>query len=198
MKEIFPTVIGISQNESQPYIKRSFLNHCIRMKESVPSGGQNWISGVYNTSGTHLIHTDKRFDSLTKWINSEVMEYAGQIGYNQKKFACIDSWINFYEKGDYQEIHEHTQDCTISAVYYLKTPEKSGNLILHSPEPLGVTDNFDKDNPYTWKIYTIEPKEGMLVMFKANVYHNVTKNDADEERISIAYNFKVEDSIPKP
>ena len=41
MKEIFPTVIGISQNESQPYIKRSFLNHCIRMKESVPSGGQN-------------------------------------------------------------------------------------------------------------------------------------------------------------
>ena len=68
----------------------------------------------------HLIHTDKRFDSLTKWINSG-NAVCSQIGLIKKDL--LNGWINFYEKGDYQEIHEHTQDCTISVVYYLKTPK---------------------------------------------------------------------------
>ena len=98
MKEIFPTVIGTAFNKSQPYIRRVILNRCRKIKETIPSGGANWISTVYNTDGTHLVHEDPEFDSLTKWVYEEVMDYAGRLGYFKKRFACTNSWINYYKK----------------------------------------------------------------------------------------------------
>ena len=50
---------------------------------------------------------------------------------------------------------------------------------------------FDKKNKYTWRSFIVEPKEGLLVMFKSHLIHNVLQKNNNEKRISFAYNFKL-------
>ena len=190
IKELFPVVIGVSNNPDQHVHQKKLIDHCINLKKQISSGGENWLSKLYNTHGTHDIHKDENFYDVGLWIFNEVKNYFNKVGFQNKNFICTKSWFNFFEPNDYQEKHDHGPNDDISVVYYLKTSKNCGDLILHTHEPAS-RDEFDPNNPLTFKMYKIQPKDGLLVCFKSNLFHSVLQNKSEDNRISLAFNFKI-------
>jgi hypothetical protein len=82
-------------------------------------------------------------------------------------------WFNAMEAGQRTTLHHHDEnDELLSAVYYIRVPENSGELILHD----------------AGKQVSIQPQEGKLVMFAPGVLHEVTVHLGSGLRLSVAMN----------
>jgi hypothetical protein len=83
-------------------------------------------------------------------------------------------WFNAMEAGHRTTMHHHDEnDELLSAVYYIRVPENSGDLVLH----------------HDGKKIIVHPQEGKLVMFAPAVLHEVTANLSREMRLSVAINI---------
>lgn len=102
-----------------------------------------------------------------------VKQQAGQllgVGTEELKTGF---WFNAMEAGQRTAPHHHDEnDELLSAVYYIRVPEHSGDLILHGDS----------------RKIMIQPQEGKLVMFAPAVLHEVTVNHSTEMRLSVAMN----------
>jgi predicted 2-oxoglutarate/Fe(II)-dependent dioxygenase YbiX len=82
-------------------------------------------------------------------------------------------WFNAMEAGQRTTLHHHDEnDELLSAVYYIRVPENSGELILHD----------------AGKQVSIQPQAGKLVMFAPKVLHEVAANLGTGLRLSVAMN----------
>ena len=85
----------------------------------------------------------------------------------------VGFWFNAMDAGQRTSLHHHDEnDELLSAVYYIRVPENSGDLILHDA---GST-------------VRIQPQEGKLVMFAPDVLHEVTPHLGSGVRLSVAMN----------
>ena len=83
-------------------------------------------------------------------------------------------WFNAMEAGHRTTLHHHDEnDELLSAVYYIRVPENSGELILHDDD----------------RKVCIQPQEGKLVMFAPDVLHEVTANLSSGLRLSVGMNI---------
>ena len=83
-------------------------------------------------------------------------------------------WFNAMQPGNSTTAHRHDDyDELLSAVYYVKVPENSGELIL-------TVNNF---------ITHVTPREGMMVFFPADMIHEVTENKSNDMRLSLGINI---------
>ena len=89
-------------------------------------------------------------------------------------------WFNAMDAGQRTSLHHHDEnDELLSAVYYIRVPENSGDLILH-----------DAGNTAR-----IRPQEGKLVMFAPGVLHEVTAHLGSGIRLSVAMNIGPADEL---
>jgi hypothetical protein len=106
-------------------------------------------------------------------VLTEVKQQAGQMLGVAADTLKAGFWFNAMEAGHRTTPHHHDEnDELLSAVYYIRVPENSGNLILH-----------DEDRQVI-----IQPQAGKLVMFAPGVLHEVTPNLSPELRLSVAMN----------
>jgi hypothetical protein len=82
-------------------------------------------------------------------------------------------WFNAMGPGHRTAPHHHDEnDELLSAVYYIRVPANSGDLVL-----------YDEGKPII-----IHPQQGKLVLFAPQVLHEVTTNNSRELRLSVAIN----------
>ena len=82
-------------------------------------------------------------------------------------------WFNAMEPGQRTTLHHHDEnDELFSAVYYIRVPGNSGDLILHEGD----------------EQVSIQPQEGKLVMFAPDLLHEVTAHLGSGLRLSVAMN----------
>ena len=100
-------------------------------------------------------------------------QQAGQLlGISADKLKA-GFWFNAMEPGHRTTLHHHDEnDELLSAVYYIRVPENSGDLILHDGD----------------KQVSIQPQEGKLVMFAPDLLHEVTAHLGSGLRLSVAMN----------
>ena len=94
----------------------------------------------------------------------------------------FEIWLNISSFGNFNLPHNHIKEnkgINYSGVLYLKTNEKSGDIRFYNPF------NFNESYPYT-------PQIKDIVLFDSNVYHSVDVNLSKEDRMSIAFNFRIE------
>ena len=83
-------------------------------------------------------------------------------------------WFNAMQPGNSTTAHRHDDyDELLSAVYYVKVPKNSGELIL-------TINNFTTH---------VTPREGMMIFFPADMIHEVTENKSNEMRLSLGINI---------
>ena len=153
-----------------------------------------WSCDTFNTLNyDYVLNNDDDINvkNFVQEIGVEVFNYIIEV-YNIKPdsyyLECNDFWFNISEPGNYQEYHQHN-NCHFSVVYYVKAPEKSGNIIFKSLNSLFETFAL----PFQDELRTCKykPQEGKILIFKSNQLHMVEKNNSNEDRISIAANFTV-------
>ncbi|MFW2373869.1 MAG: 2OG-Fe(II) oxygenase [Gammaproteobacteria bacterium] len=83
-------------------------------------------------------------------------------------------WFNAMGKGQVTTAHRHDDDDELlSAVYYIRTPQNSGQLILSD-------QNLRAE---------ITPKAGLFMFFPPDMMHEVTVNNSEEMRLSLGINI---------
>ena len=101
-------------------------------------------------------------------------------------------WVNIGLYKDSNSSHNHPF-CDISGVYYVKTPEKCGNITFehpaidvldyYFPKPSGEFNEYN--SPNWWK----PAVENSLYLFPGWLKHYVEPNlNKTEERVSISFN----------
>ena len=127
-------------------------------------------------------------------IHPNISEYLDSCGpMYSYEYQHVSSWINFYDQGDFQEMHTHqNRSVSFSYSYYHKEPKdwknasqfkfKSPieNLILNQMEFSAFHSGF-----------TPNIGEGDLLIFPSWLYHMVTKHKTNERRITISGNISV-------
>lgn len=109
-----------------------------------------------------------------KRILENVIEAASEILDIPAAELQAGLWFNVMQPGDSTTAHRHDDyDELLSAVYYVKVPENSGNLILS-------INNF---------VTQVTPEEGMMVFFPPDMMHEVTENRSNEMRLSLGINI---------
>ena len=102
-------------------------------------------------------------------------------------------WANVNPPGGYNRAHLHP-NCTWSGVYYIKTPEKCGELKLKDPRTGAEMSSpkMKKSNTLPerlWREVTYIPVAGRCIMFPAWLIHCVEPNESNDIRISVSFNF---------
>jgi uncharacterized protein (TIGR02466 family) len=98
-----------------------------------------------------------------------------------------NAWININKTGDSNKSHCHPLS-SMSAVFYLKTKEDSGNLVFKNPT-LVYHYPINSYNKHFWGTYWLPPVQGRLYIFPAYLEHWANQNQNKEDRISLALNF---------
>ena len=184
--KLFPKIIGVFKNPNMSSHQK-IIKKCYSIKKTIPPGGKNWLSKVYNVSGKLNLYTEKDFKPLLKWIDEKLMEYTHNLNIDFNP-VTKNAWFQIYGNGDYQDYHSHPTS-RLSAIYFLKGENNSA--------PVLFTDfNFNmnyfniitptEDNSREW---SIPFQEGVLLIFRSEIPHCVPKNNTSE-RMTIAVNYE--------
>jgi len=138
------------------------------------------LSGTDRVRQSH--HFGGRFENIyideadipdISTVLNVVKQQAGQLLAIPADRLKAGFWFNAMHAGHRTAIHHHDEnDELLSAAYYIRVPENSGDLILHDEG----------------KQVVVQPQEGKLVMFAPKVLHEVTVNLSPELRLSIGIN----------
>lgn len=128
---------------------------------------------LFNGRYENIYLEEKKIAELNVITDAALDNAASILNLGKEKLA-FGFWLNSMAAGDVTTAHTHDDDDELlSCVYYIKVPENSGSLIITGKD----------------KKITIEPKEGEFIFFSPDTLHEVSKNESDQSRLSIAFNF---------
>ena len=147
-----------------------------------------WQSG--NTWITH--------PGIWNEVQTFANELHGVMKIDPEYLAVIDMiWANINKKGSHNRAHTHT-GCHLSFVYYLKCPEKCGQICFVDPRPQAYAvqlpfmpgDNWQGQRPEEYDTQSYwRATPGRFIIFPSWLTHEVEANSSDETRISISGNI---------
>ena len=128
----------------------------------------------------------KDFEELVDYINTCLANIAAEV-HPKFKLGLMNAWININPKGTWNTRHAHP--CSIiSGVFYVATDQNTGDIIFDS----GSASKHYRMNPYDSDMFlrsaVYHPADGMIVLFPSWIEHEVTVNNSNKNRISIAFN----------
>ncbi len=150
-----------------------------------------------NLSGWHSPYFQLEKDEPRFFVNSiatSLNEVFQDMGWNLKdqetKITSMWSIINKQNASNARHIHTNNY---ISATYYIKAPKKCGNIVFYDPRSVTTFryPKISKPNKLNTNIFSVQPKEGILVLFPSYLYHSVEMSKTDEERIVISFNINL-------
>jgi uncharacterized protein (TIGR02466 family) len=145
---------------------------------------------------TDNLPRDEAID-LQKIFIDEAELYLKELTNKKIELVLRESWTTHTSKYGFNTPHSHA-DNTVIGVYYLRTFDKCGDLLLHDPRGShGFLPKYEIDTAGTLvsdrSYHRINPNVGDLVLFPAYLVHSVEPNMSDETRVSFAMNFKYKD-----
>ncbi len=142
----------------------------------------------------------KAFAELQARFEAALGDYCRAVGWRGEFDLKMQMFPNVAPARHYVPSHNHVAH--VAAVYYVKTPAfndrplidtvsempdywrpEEGVLILHDPR-------FNASLMGGWQHFArVYPKPGLLIMFPAFLWHEVTPHFSSEPRLSVAANF---------
>ena len=117
---------------------------------------------------------------MTNWDCFSIPEFISIADYarslTEQPSKLVDLWGQLYNRGHYQEYHDH-REIDWAFVYYVNTPEGSSPLV------------FDKSEK---EVYS---REGEVVIFPGWLIHHVPPNQCDGRTV-VSGNLSYENNFP--
>lgn len=126
----------------------------------------------------------KSTKTLTDTFNYLVYEGIKAMQLEPERVVVGDSWLNKYEYGHFQEIHNHAA-YSLSCIFYLDVPENCEPLVIYNPYRAQLMSPCPYDKPF----HTINLESGLFIMMPSYVDHAVPTHLSNEPKISLAANI---------
>ena len=146
----------------------------------------------YTSSERYIL--DKEFPNIRKFIEKSIVSYVEDViigdEYDQDKLAfnITQSWLNLTQPGQQHHKHLHNNS-VISGVFYLQVnPNTDGITFFNSIPQQSIYIDVKKYNHYNSGSWRVLVKEGDLLLFPSQIYHNVEPVIPPVPRISLSFN----------
>lgn len=133
------------------------------------------------------------FEDLVKILDKHVVAFAKDLEFDLgDKVLKLDSlWVNILPEGGIHTSHIHPHS-VISGTTYVAVPEGASAIKFEDPRsammmaaPTRKTDARDELRSFIY----IAPEVGDVLLWESWLRHEVPMNMAEEERISISFNY---------
>jgi uncharacterized protein (TIGR02466 family) len=154
----------------------------------------NFYHNGETTHGTQSLLDNNNFKPFINFVQQKAKDFLDMQGFDSDRVTWRPYFFaNSFLQGSNHPKHLHSQ-CTISGIYYLKTPPGSSKIIFYPNQPF--KDFFDymyavKDPTNWYGLQSTEyvPYPGLLLMWPAWLYHEVPPNASVEPRTSVVFNL---------
>ena len=186
---IFPELYFQYKVKNHQEFKKYLLETYLRETSETPSITPNW------NCNTKSLSVDASL--LVPNLSSILEEFCVEINENLD-FSIKGSWLNFYDKNDFQEIHGHTMDGTqLSLVYFVQyNPKDDGEFYFfhknYSDRELSGLYPILNKYPAMMSNWYPTVNEGDVLIFPSYLLHGVKPHMSDTKRITLAVNFSFE------
>lgn len=161
--------------------------------------GREWSEKNYPGGYTsyasinRLHHFSTTFADLEKAIDQEVKSYAKSLEMDLQggKLVMTHLWVNIMPTQVVHSMHIHPLS-VISGTYYVQTPKNCSALKFEDPRLVNFMASPPRkpnSRPDNQRFISLKPKAGDLILFESWMRHEVPPNPADEERISLSFNY---------
>ena len=133
------------------------------------------------------------FGEVQKALDKHVAAFCDELGFDLKgkKLKCNALWINILPEGGTHASHIHPHS-VISGTTYVSMPEGTSALKLEDPRlPMMMTAPLvRKDAPQELQRFVyVKPEVGEVLLWESWLRHEVPMNMAEDERISVSFNY---------
>ena len=187
MRNLFVTRLYEADIANEPLL--SELAHSIRSLSRDDQAGRGWsrehrYAGYTSYASLNdLPKRDPAFAELAKFLNRHAASFARELGWDRK--PKLDSlWVNLLKSGGHHSGHIHPHS-VLSGTFYVEAPKSSGAIRFEDPRlPLMMAAPPRPDT-----FVTVEPRQGLLLMWESWLRHEVLPGAGRAERLSISFNF---------
>ena len=184
----FPTMIYIKDFPDSEKLNKYLEDHIMRWSQNDKGVSKTNAGGWHSSTD---MNQKEKYNPLTRELFN-MQEEIYQKENLSRKPVLGNMWANINYPGNSNRPHLHPNSL-FSGVYWIKTPMKSGNLMLYDPRP-GVHTTMPnrkegKLPSQLWREIHYEPIAGRCIMFPAWMWHEVRPNESNDTRISVSFNF---------
>ena len=180
-------IISANLNLSLPALEAEALAMKENIKGISRTNAHGYHSPVFNDESKSVPSIYHEFKRLEKSIVDFTNLSLAERNYNVAA-THYDWWVNINPPTGYNDIHIHGKTDLIG-VYYIKVPENSGDLYLRRNDGSSYSRLFKSiEHGHSMKVKA-EPNR--LYIMPGHLWHWVTENYSEENRISVAVNLNV-------
>ncbi len=161
---------------------------------------KNYVSG-YTSYGSidQLNQTMSSFKKLENFIQPHISKYIDHLGYDltSKDLVMSQCWLNVMPHNAQHTAHIHPLS-VISGTFYVQTPPGSSAIKFEDPR-LGFFMNCPPLKPKTkdQRFISVQPAEKDIILFESWLRHEVPRNQTQEPRVSISFNYQWDRTLKK-
>ena len=190
---VFPTVIFREEIKNYKDFKEELIKYAYKERSLDPQGEEK-----SNLGGWHSKSKYASFENpISLVVNKLIIEMLrNKDHFNIKNFNIDSMWININQPGNSNTKHIHGGS-DLSGVFWIKQPQNGGRIALESPHVFSQYRQLISYNPEIAQKLSaaqridFEPVEGAILIFPSDLYHWVTINVSNEERISVSFNINL-------
>lgn len=131
-------------------------------------------------------------DKLVSILDKEISEISVQTSIPNLKLFNI--WININPPGGFNTLHDHI-GAVFSGVYYVDAEEDQGNIVFERTDPaVYFLPPAQNRNYFNSTACGYKAKTSALYIFPSWLKHRVEPNNSNKDRISISFNYGVENA----
>ncbi|MBM7069995.1 TIGR02466 family protein [Actibacterium sp. 188UL27-1] len=189
-------------SEFDPAIDGSELEtSCLTIAED-DEAGQDWC--VQNefpgyTSYASLSDLPWRFPifkDLVAALDAHVADFAGDLQFDlgDKTLQLEDIWINILPEGGIHTAHIHPHS-VISGTTYVAMPEGTSAIKFEDPRlamMMAAPPRIASARAELRQFLYVQPNVGDVLLWESWLRHEVPMNMAEQDRISVSFNYKWE------
>ena len=189
---LFPTPVWTLELENFKSINENMYNYIKNEQASDSSGiSKSNIKG-WHSKDFNLDHSEPK--NFIKFISSSIEQIMTDMNWDKEKqvVKINNMWAIINTGGSSNAQHQHGNS-NISGAYYVRAPKNSGDIVFYDPRPAPVYfhPNAKGPNLLNAQVNSVNPKEGMLVLFPSYLDHSVNQNLSNKERIVISFNIRI-------
>ncbi len=150
-----------------------------------------------NVKGWHSKDFDMENEApknFIKLISANIHQVFKDMDWDlQKQKIKIPSMWAIINKDGANNARHHHGNSDVSAAYYIRAPKNCGEIVFYDPRPAPVFSHplCNKPNLLNAMVNSVNPVEGLLVMFPSYLDHSVNANMTSDERIVISFNINL-------
>ena len=192
---LFPTPVFHFRVENYQELNTELENYILNLKKKDEKGTKKSNAGGWHSHNFDINNDNKakKFAKIFEEFYKKVIINKMGWKYDSNKVKMEAMWSIINKKGSFNIQHNHPNSF-LSAAYYVRHPEKSGNIRFFDPrEQKNI--RYPKIKKYTDLSAVIiekDPKEGDLLIFPSYLYHSVGENLSEDDRIIVSFNVEID------